>query len=114
MSQQETTDTVQYIKNRSYDPTFDVETVELLGYDSDNNVLRRIVCDASGLVKIDPTNLDTRYLVKAGLSGGQTAYGGTGAGDDLTLHSTSHATKGNINLKDDTGLTSGKKIYFDV
>lgn len=44
------------------------------------------------------SNLDNRYLVKAGLAGGQTANGGTGAGDDLTLSSTSHATKGSIFL----------------
>lgn len=33
-----------------------------------------------------------------GLSGGQTLIGGPGAGDDLVLQSTSHATKGNIIL----------------
>lgn len=33
-----------------------------------------------------------------GRSGGQTLYGGIDAGDDLTLYSTSHATKGNIDI----------------
>lgn len=36
------------------------------------------------------------YALLAGRSGGQTLKGGTGSGDDLTLQSTSHATKGSI------------------
>jgi len=40
-----------------------------------------------------------QYLLLAGRSGGQSAYGGTGSGDDLTLESTSHATKGYVNLQ---------------
>lgn len=46
------------------------------------------------------TASDNRYFVKNGLSGGQIAYGGNATGDDLELHSTSHATKGTINLGD--------------
>lgn len=38
----------------------------------------------------------TIYALLAGRSGGQTLKGGTGSGDDLTLQSTNHATKGNI------------------
>jgi hypothetical protein len=38
----------------------------------------------------------TQYLRLAGRSGGQTAIGGTDSGDDFTLQSTSHATKGHI------------------
>lgn len=38
----------------------------------------------------------TQYALLAGRSGGQTLIGGTASGDDLTLQSTSHATKGNI------------------
>jgi len=40
----------------------------------------------------------TQYLRLAGRAGGQTAYGGTGAAETLTLVSTAHATKGNIIL----------------
>lgn len=36
------------------------------------------------------------FALLAGRAGGQVLYGGTGSGDDLTLHSTSHATKGTI------------------
>ena len=39
-----------------------------------------------------------QYALLAGRSGGQTVNGGTDASDDLDLHSTSNATKGNINL----------------
>jgi len=38
----------------------------------------------------------TAFPLLLGLSGGQVLYGGTDAGDDLTLHSTIHATKGYI------------------
>jgi hypothetical protein len=49
--------------------------------------------------------LDT--LVKGtGLSGGQSVIGGTGSGDDLTLRSTSHATKGSILI--------GTSVYDEV
>lgn len=36
----------------------------------------------------------------SGKVGGTILYGGTGSGENLELHSTSHATKGNINLGD--------------
>jgi hypothetical protein len=38
----------------------------------------------------------TQYALLAGRSGGQTLKGGTGSGDDLTLQSTNHATKGHV------------------
>ncbi len=40
----------------------------------------------------------TQYLLLAGRSGGQVAYGGTASGDDLDLSSTSDATKGEVLL----------------
>lgn len=39
------------------------------------------------------------YPNLGGRSGGQTLYGGTGAGDDIEIQSTSHATKGSIKIK---------------
>jgi len=42
----------------------------------------------------------TIYALLVGRAGGQTIIGGTGSGDDLTLQSTSHATKGQIILSD--------------
>jgi len=44
----------------------------------------------------------SNYLYKPGVAGGQTAYGGTVAGDNLTLGSTAHATKGKIYFGSDT------------
>lgn len=38
----------------------------------------------------------SQYALLAGRSGGQTLIGGTASGDDLTLQSTNHATKGSI------------------
>ncbi|MGZ3772390.1 MAG: beta strand repeat-containing protein [Pseudobdellovibrionaceae bacterium] len=45
----------------------------------------------------------TQYALLAGRSGGQTMYGGTAASNNLTLDSTSHATKGNILLSPSGG-----------
>ncbi|KKN61513.1 hypothetical protein LCGC14_0521010 [marine sediment metagenome] len=42
----------------------------------------------------------TQYALLAGRSGGQTLKGGTGVGDDLTLHTTSNGTKGTYFLTD--------------
>lgn len=44
------------------------------------------------------TYFDGLYLIVAGKAGGQTAYGGTGAGENLNLSSTPHATKGRVGL----------------
>lgn len=49
---------------------------------------------------VDP---QTGYLNKAGISGGQVAYGGTGSGEDLILYSTSHATPGWVGYADSNG-----------
>lgn len=48
MSQETTKDTEQYIGNKSFDPTFQLEQVILMGYDSTNNVMRPIAVDSSG------------------------------------------------------------------
>ena len=74
-------------------------------------------------VDVDQTNLDhgsigglsdddhTQYLLLAGRSGGQVAYGGTASGDDLDLSSTSNATKGDVLLGQSLHeLASGKVI----
>lgn len=42
------------------------------------------------------TVLSSLFAQLAGVAGGQILNGGTGAGDQLTLNSTSHATKGNV------------------
>lgn len=45
-----------------------------------------------------------QYLLLAGRSGGQVAYGGADASDNLTLGSTSNGTKGQVILEDDVLL----------
>lgn len=47
-----TENTEQYIENKSFDETFQINTTEMIGYDSDNNVLRRIGVDANGYLEI--------------------------------------------------------------
>lgn len=43
----------------------------------------------------------TQYALLAGRAGGQTLIGGTGAGDDFTLQSTSNGTRGSVILADE-------------
>lgn len=52
MSQLVTTDSEQYIANKSFDETYQVEQIEILGYDADNEVLRPIAVTNTGLVKV--------------------------------------------------------------
>ena len=54
MSQGVTTDTEQYISNKSFDETFQIEIAEGVGYDSASGVLRPIACDANGYLKVSP------------------------------------------------------------
>lgn len=50
------------------------------------------------------TQAETAYALLAGRAGGQNLKGGTGSGDDLTLESTNHATKGDIILQPNGGF----------
>jgi len=52
--------------------------------------------DHNLLASLSVGDVHTQYLLLAGRSGGQTAVGGTASGNNLTLQSTSHATKGKI------------------
>ncbi len=49
---------------------------------------------------------DGRYPIQAGRPGGQVIYGGTGAGEDLVLRSTTSATRGELYLGDDGSWVS--------
>jgi hypothetical protein len=53
----------------------------------------------------------SQYLLLAGRAGGQVAKGGTGSGDDLTLQTTSHATKGSYILSE---LTTAGYVKVSV
>lgn len=48
----------------------------------------------------------TQYALLAGRATGQTLKGGTGSGDDLTLESTNHATKGFVFLQPTDGFVA--------
>lgn len=65
-----------------------------------------LVWDASTSLtrKVTYTNFGAAYALLAGRSGGQVLYGGTGSGDDITIDSTSHATKGSVLLGTGGGL----------
>ena len=50
--------------------------------------------------KATQTQMLAPAVLLSGRTGGQTVYGGDGAGDDLTLKTSSHGTKGTISLAD--------------
>lgn len=50
--------------------------------------------------------LNSSYVQSSGCSGGQSVLGGTDSGDDLSLESTSNATKGNVNIQPNGGQTN--------
>jgi hypothetical protein len=54
----------------------------------------------------DLSGAPSECVLLAGRVGGQIVYGGTGSGDDLTLYSTSHATKGYIRTTDKVELNN--------
>ena len=71
---------------------------------NDGDVVVHPVANSSLPSVINATTLDsidsTGFLILAGQSGGQTASGGTGASQNLTLKSTAHTTKGAIIISD--------------
>ena len=69
---------VQNILVKSFDEDFNVLAVELVGYDSDVQVLRRLKVNASGEVQLDTTALDARFVNVTGdnLEGNLTADAG--------------------------------------
>lgn len=75
-------------------PTYTIDTA--LGLDL-NEMMRQISVNFQETYHLVGNELAVSllaYALLAGRSGGQVLYGGTAAGDDLTLRSTSNATKG--------------------
>jgi hypothetical protein len=73
--------------------------------------------DESELTHANIGSLDaddhTQYTLLLGRSGGQSLIGGTDASDDLTLASTSNATKGQIVASSDINIDSGYSLLFN-
>jgi hypothetical protein len=66
-------------------------------YTDKGSYIVRVKSSADQLEFVDNTSdFLTQYVLLAGRSGGQTITGGTAAGNNLTLSSTSHATKGSF------------------
>lgn len=75
---------------------------DIFGLDLPLMVGRFDVTTTPGSVYVDLTE---------GKSGGDELVGGSGSGDNLTLSSTSHATKGRVLFEDEVTLLSGGKTY---
>jgi hypothetical protein len=63
-----------------------------------------IATDGIGDAQVTDAKLASQYALLAGRSGGQALIGGTGSGNNLALTSTSHGTKGKIQIGGSTGL----------
>lgn len=61
-SKQDTKKSEQVILNDSFDEDFNILAVELVGHDTDANVLRRVKVNSAGAVQLDTTALDSRYV----------------------------------------------------
>ncbi|MGE0605559.1 MAG: hypothetical protein AB7O62_00430 [Pirellulales bacterium] len=68
-------------------------------------VAAMIVTDHGGLTGLADDD-HTQYAMLAGRGGGQTIYGGTAAGENLTLGSTGHGTKGKVIIGGSTTLVA--------
>jgi len=89
-------------------PTF-TGTVTLPSTTSIGSVDATEISYLNGVTSAIQTQLDGKFTL-AGISGGQQGYGGTAASDDLTLNSTSNATKGRILLGSISGLVFNETL----
>jgi len=66
-----------------------------------------LVQGAGGFINVDLLDglSSAAFAILTGQAGGQTLRGGTASGDDLTLDSTSHATKGDVLIQPSGGKT---------
>jgi hypothetical protein len=78
-------------------------TTLTLGAIADGSLLKRVGATVVGSTGGNADTLDsldsTAFAILAGQAGGQHLKGGTASGDDLTLESTNHATKGDVILQ---------------
>lgn len=98
------------------------DSIVIATYDTDGsgNITRydplfiKVPTDHNSLNNLDSDD-HTQYVNLNGRSGGQTLYGGTDSSDNLTIDSTSDATKGNIILNSNVGigLTPSYELHVD-
>jgi hypothetical protein len=77
----------------------------------DNRILAMESEPPSATKGFKPTMLQTKNYVNDGQTGGKTVQGGTGSGEHLTLQSTSHGTKGNVQIADGDKLITLDAAY---
>lgn len=65
-----------------------------------DNITQITTRDHGSLTDLTASDDHTQYALLAGRAGGQSLIGGTASGDDLTLQSTSNATRGSIKALD--------------
>lgn len=84
-------------------------------YTDELNTTRYIQVHSNKTGLAGPTLPDehTQYALLAGRVGGQTLIGGTASGDDLTLQSTSHATRRYVWALDDTQFLEGGHFMYE-
>lgn len=85
----------------------------------DGDSSKEIAFQASGITTttirtITMPDSDLTLLVPSGLAGGQTIVGGTAAGEDLILESTSHGTKGSVALAAGTSLDASDEDIINA
>ncbi len=88
-------------------------SITLVGQNLAQTLINKTISDSFNTISLNHHNLvgltdddHSQYALLAGRATGQTITGGTASGDDLTLRSTSNATKGSIIIDETTGSTS--------
>lgn len=90
----------------------DSSTIDFTYNDSGGLITASVIASAidhNSLANLTVGDVHTQYAYLAGRSGGQTLYGGSGAGENLTLISTNNATRGKIFFG-----TVGTNVYDGV
>jgi len=95
---------IKIIRTANPDPgsptptTMKTGVVTLYEWDKDGDITAHEFTGANVTSGADPGHTHSIYALLDGRPGGQTLYGGTDASDDLTLESTSHGTRGDVNI----------------
>lgn len=110
-----TTDTIDFTKGTGFDEfaqdavgtiLTDTATINMTYTDGTPSITADVIQSALDHGTIGGLSDDdhTQYPLLAGRSGGQTQTGGTASGNNLTLKSTSHATKGVVSVQESQAI----------